>query len=116
MKIPFRWQAGRQQSGYEKMFLLCCPWVIKFDVYLLRFKPGSEIKPHIDPVTDARHYRLNLVLKHAKQGGAFTCDQPIYVSNRIKLFRPDVSEHSVTRVIEGTRYVFSIGWVRKAVA
>lgn len=29
-------------------------------------------------------------------------------------FRPDRSPHSVTRVIEGTRYVLSVGWVRGA--
>jgi hypothetical protein len=37
---------------------------------------------------------------------------PIYSSSRIKLFRPDQSEHSVTKVRGGSRYVLSIGWVR----
>ena len=28
-----------------------------------------------------------------------------------QLFRPDACEHSVTRVVGGSRYVFSLGWV-----
>jgi hypothetical protein len=27
------------------------------------------------------------------------------------LVRPDACEHSVTRVVGGSRYVFSVGWV-----
>ena len=32
-------------------------------------------------------------------------------TKRIKLFRPDACEHSVTPVVGGSRYVFSLGWV-----
>ncbi len=113
MNQLFRWQPGPQLSGYDKMLLLGSRWLIKFDVYLLRFNPGSEIKPHTDQVKIGRHYRLNWVLKKAKQGGEFVCADPIYASKRIKLFRPDISEHSVTKVIEGKRYLLSIGWVRR---
>ena len=87
----FRWQRGRRGTGYDKMLLLTAPWPIAFDAYLLRYPEGSEIPPHQDPVSSGRHYRLNL----------------------IKLFRSDLSQHSVTRVIGGSRYVLSIGWVLK---
>ncbi|MEO2281041.1 2OG-Fe(II) oxygenase [Pseudoalteromonas pernae] len=107
-----RWQLGRQLSGYDKMFLAGALWPIKFDCYLLRFKQGSFIKRHTDTVAAGRHYRLNVVLKTAKKGGEFECEQAIYASKRIKLFRPDINAHAVTLVEEGTRYVFSIGWIR----
>lgn len=108
----FRWQVGRQQSGYDKMLILGSDWPIPFDCYLLRFKPGAEIAPHVDKVESGRHFRLNIVLKQAKQGGDFHCQSTIYRSTRIFLFRPDVAEHRVSKVTSGTLYVLSIGWVR----
>ncbi len=108
-----RWRSGRQDSGYEKMLLLANPFLFPFDCYLLRFKVGSGIPEHSDPVDGKRHYRLNIVLRQASEGGHFVCDEPIYESDRIKLFRPDQSRHSVTTVRRGVRYVLSIGWVCK---
>lgn len=107
-----RWDDGRQNSGYEKMLLCFAYWPIKFDIYLLRFKVGSEIPPHVDPIASGKHYRLNIILKSAIEGGDFICIDPIYESKRIKLFRPDMSEHRVTRIIQGSRYLLSIGWVK----
>lgn len=111
-KQLFRWHKGRQASGYDKMLLAGAYWPIKFDMYLLRFPQDSEIVAHKDQVTDGEHFRLNLVIKKAKQGGEFICQDPIYQSSRIKYFRPDISEHSVSKILSGTRYVLSIGWVR----
>jgi hypothetical protein len=62
-------------------------------------------------VAEGRHYRLNVILKSPHSGGEFVCDTPIFATRRIKLFRPDACEHSVTRVEGGSRYVLSIGWV-----
>jgi hypothetical protein len=67
--------------------------------------------PHNDPVKHGRHYRLNIVVKASPSGGEFVCAAPLFASRRIKLFRPDACEHSVTRVVGGSRYVLSIGWV-----
>ena len=112
----FRWQCGRQGTGYDKMLLLTAPWPLPFDSCLIRYPEGSEIPPHTDPVTSGRHYRLNVILKSPRSGGEFVCAQPLFQTRRIKLFRPDACEHSVTRVVGGSRYVFSVGWVlgRKA--
>jgi len=110
-KLAFRWQSGRQGSGYDKMLLLTAPWPVPFDSYLIRYPEGSSIPPHTDPVQQGRHYRLNVILKSPKSGGEFVCAKPIYSSKRIKLFRPDACEHSVTLVQGGSRYVLSIGWV-----
>jgi hypothetical protein len=108
-----RWQPGRQGTGYDKLLFLANPWVIPFDLYLLRFPEGTEIPPHQDPVTGRRHYRLNIILKRPNSGGEFVCANPIFETKRIKLFRPDMSLHSVTKVVGGSRYVLSLGWVLK---
>ncbi|MBB6523650.1 2OG-Fe(II) oxygenase [Pseudoteredinibacter isoporae] len=111
-KNLFKWQKGRQNSGYDKMLLCGSYWPLPFDVYLLRFPEGSEIPPHKDKVKSGRHYRLNIVLKQAERGGEFYCESPIYENARIKFFRPDLSEHSVSKVEKGNRYLLSLGWVR----
>ena len=59
----FRWQRGRQKSGYDKMLLCGALWPIKFDTYLLKFPEGSEILSHTDKVASGKHYRLNIVIK-----------------------------------------------------
>ena len=113
LRNVLRWQRGRQESGYDKMLLLQSLWPLPFDVYLLKFPTGSEITPHVDRVESGAHYRLNMVIRRARSGGEFVCTNAIHDSPRIKLFRPDVCEHSVTRVESGTRYVLSIGWIRR---
>ena len=110
-KRLFRWQRGRQESGYDKMLLCTSVWPLKFDTYLLKFPQNSLIEPHVDKVAAGKHYRLNIVLKEAAQGGVFVCQHPLFETRRIKLFRPDIAEHSVTRIEKGNRYVLSVGWV-----
>jgi hypothetical protein len=110
-KTAFRWQRGRQMSGYDKMLLLHGLWPLPFDLYLLRFPEGAEIPAHVDTVQQGAHYRLNIVIWQAESGGEFICDDPIYTSRRVKYFRPDISKHSVTHVCNGTRYVLSTGWI-----
>lgn len=105
-----RWRGGRQKSGYEKMLLAINPFIVPWDCYLLRFREGAEIAPHTDTVDERRHFRINVVLVEARDGGEFVCEDPIFASRRIKFFRPDQQAHSVTRVESGTRYVFSVGW------
>lgn len=111
LAVAFKWQRGRQDGGYDKMLLLTARWPLPFDSYLIRYPAGSEIPPHTDAVAQGKHYRLNLVLKRSPRGGEFVCSAPILSTARIKLFRPDQCEHSVTRVEGGSRYVLSIGWI-----
>ena len=108
----FRWQKGRQDTGYDKMLLFTARWPLPFDTYLICYPEGSEIPPHTDPVKAGKHYRLNIILKSSKAGGEFVCAAPLFATKHIKLFRPDACEHSVTRVKGGSRYVLSVGWVR----
>lgn len=107
----WRWQRGRQQSGYEKMLLCGALWPIKFDIYWLKFPEGSEIIAHTDKVATGKHYRLNIVLKNAIKGGEFICENPIFATKRIKFFRPDISQHQVSKIVKGNRYLLSIGWI-----
>jgi hypothetical protein len=106
-----RWEKGRQNTGYDKLLIAVNPFVIPFDCYLLRFPDGTEIPPHRDPIRAGRHYRINIILKRTPSGGEFICAHPIFQSSRINVFRSDTSTHSVSRVVGGTRYVLSIGWV-----
>ncbi len=112
LKKLFHWELGRQKSGYDKMLICGSLWPIKFDTYLLRFPEGSEIVPHKDKVEFGKHYRFNIVLKNATEGGEFICSNPIFQTKRINFFRPDKSEHQVSKIIKGSRYLLSIGWVK----
>lgn len=111
-----KWEAGRQGTGYLK-FKICESKLFKFEVYILKYPTGSSIDFHKDPCpVGYEHHRLNLVLKKA-QGGIFAIRQydriDIFPLDRLIIFRPDLIEHSVTKVRSGTRYVLSIGWLRK---
>lgn len=109
----WRWQQGRQKSGYDKMLLLYGLLPIPFDIYLIRYREGSFIAAHTDKVVSGKHFRLNIVLKKCKEGGEFKCTNSIIDTARIKLFRPDINEHSVTEVKSGNRYILSIGWINR---
>lgn len=110
-KKLFKWEAGRQNSGYYKMLLARLKWPLKFDFYLLKFLEGSEIKTHLAPVPKGRHFRINFIIKKAFKGGEFICNKTLFSNKRIKYFRPDLEKHSVTKIEKGTRLVLSIGWI-----
>jgi hypothetical protein len=93
------------------MLLLASPVPLPCDCFLLRYETGAEVLAHRDPAQAGRHYRLNIVLKRPRRGGEFVCADVVVDWPRVKLFRPDVSEHHVTRIVEGSRWVLSIGWV-----
>ena len=107
-----RWRRGRQGTGYEKL-LLCESKFLKFDCYILRYKVGSKVPYHKDPVKSGKHFRLNIILQRAKKGGGFLLDNKNYPSGRVVLFRPDIESHAVQEILEGTRIVLSIGWIKK---
>jgi hypothetical protein len=87
--------------------LLRC-WLKGFDVYLLRYPVGSEIPTHVDEVLGFRHYRCNIILRQARQGGDFFADEWVLNTKCIKVFASD-SPHMVSRIEAGTRIVLSIG-------
>lgn len=108
-----KWERGRQDGGYDKLLILSSA-IIPFDIWLLRFPKGARIDEHVDPVdAEFNHYRMNVIVKPTKRGGEFRVTKAIINWRFLKLFRPDVSPHSVTQVDEGTRYVLSIGWLTR---
>lgn len=110
-KLP--WVPGRQNGSYKKIKLFESTKYL-FDFYLLYYPQGSAIASHKDYVTFGKHYRLNYVLKQAKDGGVFIlAGKPLLKLGRLVLFRPDEQCHSVSTIKKGYRIVFSIGWVRK---
>lgn len=112
IKKAWRWEEGRQQSGYDKMLLLWGLFPLPFDMYIIRYKIGSCITPHVDKVTSGEHYRINIVLQKATEGGDFVCESCILNTERIKIFRPDKYSHSVTEIKSGMRYILSVGWIK----
>jgi hypothetical protein len=116
MKFPKfpKWQDGRQGTGHKVLTLINSK-LLKFDCHVLKYPTGSYIPFHTDPAKEGyKHYRLNIILTKAA-GGAFICPNysGVFKWWRFHFFRPDVTEHCVTPVWEGTRYVFSIGWLKK---
>lgn len=95
------------------MLLLTAPWPVGFDFYLLRYRVGQGIPRHTDPVPGKRHYRINLELVRGAQGGRLTCHGPHWRLGRLVAFRSDLCPHEVSEVRAGSRYVLSLGWVRK---
>lgn len=112
-----KWIPGRQGTGYEKLCIFSSER-FKCDLYILRYKPGSYINAHVDPISlSENHHRINIVLRKAI-GGMFAVRSnshlvQTYFFKRIVYFRPDICIHEVTKVLSGTRYVLSLGWTTK---
>ena len=99
--MPFRWQPGRQGTGYRKLRIAQGR---RWDLYVLDYPPGTSIPTHTDPVPCRRHWRANLVVwgERAFEGDAVLRVGPLVV------FRPDVTPHAVTTVGR-RRVVLSFG-------
>jgi hypothetical protein len=107
-----KWTKGRQGTGYEKLKLLELGHrsIGGIDAYLLKYGVGDSIPVHTDPVPGKRHYRLNLTLRNAKEGGELWVEKKILgIGKRIILFRSDLAKHSVTEIGSGVRIVLTIG-------
>lgn len=109
----FNWVGGRQNGTYMK-FVMLYSEKFKFDMYLLKFPTGAYLDNHRDKAPEGyEHHRLNIVLNSGYKGGKFIIKGKAQ-KGRIFRFRPDKYTHKVTPVKEGTRYVLSIGWLRRA--
>ena len=111
--LGFTWNQGRKMTHYYKCALFRSG-KFKCDVYLLKFPTGSYIDDHKDPSPEGyEHHRINFVLNKNFKGGKFVIKGKAQ-EGRIHKFRPDKHKHRVTKIKEGTRYVFSIGYLKKA--
>lgn len=104
--LKFKWELGRQETGYRK--LLIASNYKTWDIYIIDYPVGTYIKPHTDPVSQGKHYRLNIILYGY---GEFNGKTIYSLWNRIHLFRPDIVEHSVNN-IKKRRVVLSIGYLK----
>ncbi len=85
----------------------------RLSVYLVRYSAGHQIIPHVDMVSEGRLYKLNLVLVKPKTGGEFRCERNLFnCFGRIILFRPDLYQHSVSRIERGNRWLLSFALTR----
>lgn len=98
-----KWVEGRQGTGYKKLLLAEGK---SWDCYLIDYPPHTHIPTHTDPVPGKKHFRLNILLRGEDNFRGNT----IFATKRIKLFRPDISPHSVEEV-STRRLIFSLGWV-----
>lgn len=117
----WKWRKGRQGTGYE-VFPVILSEFFKIDLYLVRYTKGTQIPLHFDPTEPKwEHHRLNIILKDCKVGGKFIFDSKAvdlvkkgsFLKFRWIKFRPDIVEHMVTEVLEGTRLVISFGYLKK---
>jgi hypothetical protein len=97
------WVPGRQGTGYEKLKLAQGK---RWDLYLLRYKPGAYIPKHTDPVPGKEHWRVNLLLR----GDDTFYGRTKYRFGRLAVFRPDIWPHRVCKSSK-MRLVLSLGFV-----
>ncbi|HET7503630.1 MAG TPA: 2OG-Fe(II) oxygenase [Kofleriaceae bacterium] len=123
------WTAGRQGTGYEILPLraalptgpgsliartlarLGTPFEDFWDAYLIRYRDGAHITPHVDDAQHGkRHRRINAVVTAADAGGDLWIDgrQIVLGVGDAVRFYPDRERHEVTQVT-GTRLLFSVG-------
>lgn len=79
------------------------------DLVLRKFPEGSNIPPHYHKLPGKAHYRI-IIHWRPKLGGYFKVGSPIFRFGPIIFFRPDLTIHSVTKVLQGTGYMLSFGW------
>lgn len=100
--------SGRQEGGYKikQVFSLWFLRYLVFDILLMKYTEGTEIPPHRDPEVGLR---LNFVWKNSAKGGEFHVRGKKLKIGPLIIFNPR-NTHYVTKVISGSRHVFSIGF------
>ena len=76
---------------------------------LVTYPEGHSVYRHNDPMGGGRYYKLNLILKAPRAGGVFETEKVIFnLFDRVILFRPDLYQHSVSKIEKGKRVRLSI--------
>lgn len=118
MKL-WRWIQGRQKGTTYWKFPL---WYFRigkwgFDAYILKYAPKTSLLPHVDPVKDGNHYRLNIKLWgkayfNLLKGRCYNSYGTwITTQKRINWFRPDLCLHSLLVGAKGCTKL-SFGFVK----
>lgn len=100
MTWRWRWESGRQGTGYRKMRLA---GGAHWDFHLLDYPPGTSVPRHTDPVPGKAHVRCNLRLL----GEDAFVGRAILKAGRLVVFRSD-KPHAV-RTVSRRRIVASFG-------
>jgi len=86
----------------------------RFSVYLVHYRVGHRVLPHVDMIPEGRLYKLNWVLVKPRRGGEFHCERSIFdCLGRLVLFRPDLYRHHVSRIEAGSRWLLSVAVLRR---
>ncbi|MCO7231487.1 MULTISPECIES: hypothetical protein [unclassified Cobetia] len=81
----------------------------RLTINLVTYPEGHSVMRHNDPMGSGSYYKLNVILKQPPLGGVFETDDTIFnLFDRVILFRPDLHEHSVSRIERGKRVLLSI--------
>lgn len=97
-------------SNVRTRVLLRTPYL---SIYLVHYRAGHRVLPHVDGVARGRLYKLNCVLVKPERGGEFHCERTIFnLRDRLVLFRPDLHEHAVSRIEAGSRWLLSFAVLR----
>lgn len=105
----FRWEKGRQGSGYDKLTLLYSR-LLMADAYILKVPKGVSIPKHTDSAPPhSNHFRINVtVFGHLRM----ETSQPVKrIGDWFSFFRPDNVVHWADAPKRDT-YIFSFGWIR----
>jgi len=124
---PRTWTPGRQGTGYDISPLkdlapplpavaralahLGTPYEQHWDAYLIRYRDGAYIPPHVDPAQHGRrHRRLNALVMQAAGGGELRIGGQLVALELgdAVVFYPDQEVHEVAPVA-GTRLLLSVG-------
>lgn len=94
MKI-WKWTKGRQeQTEYWKFTLWYFKiWKWGFDAYILKYAPNTELKWHIDPVPNGKHWRTNITLRGFSSFFIKINGEVLGGYKNFGWFRPDIQEH-----------------------
>lgn len=104
----WRWGYDQFRTGY-RIFTIAYIKALRWDIYLFHYPEGSFIPKHKDPSKYGKHYRFNITLKRAEQGGEFICNNVVFRWWRFCLFRADANYHRVTKIEKGNRWILSFG-------
>lgn len=124
------WEEGRQKTGYMKAAVPVKEQPIRefimrslvalgmdmnedtaYDSWILKYPEGSSIPPHIDNAPfGSQHWRLNALIQKTDGGRLYLKNRNIDLHQGDAIvFRPDVTEHSVSTIVRGERYIWSVG-------
>jgi hypothetical protein len=98
----WRWERGRQASGYRKLLLAHGR---RWDLHLIDYPRYSHVPDHVDPIPGRRHVRANLVLSGERK---LYAAEPLFECGRFTIFRSD-RRHMVGMIRRGRSLVLSLG-------